>query len=179
MARMIDELLDVSRIREAGGLPIAPRATDLGEVVRDQLDELTRAHPGSDLRLTSSGELTGVWDPDRLAELVSNLVCNAIRHGRPGPIAVSLRDLGDRIELAVENGGQIPADELPTIFDPFSAGRAAVRSEGLGLGLFISRGIVEVHGGTITAMVSGGRTTMLVRLPRSAPVVRGPVVRPH
>ena len=166
MKRMIDALLDVARIREAGGLPVEPRPIDLAAVVRDELDELSRSHDHVEVCLDASGDLRGVWDPDRITDLVANLVGNAIRHGTGGRIEVGLHDGDDVVVLSVANGGEIPADDLPNIFDPFSQGRGSDRRGGLGLGLYISRAIAQAHRGTLNAASSAGRTTMVARLPR-------------
>jgi signal transduction histidine kinase len=115
----------------------------------------------------------GVWDKERLAQVVSNLIGNAIEHGKPGgAIEVRLRSEGDGVRLEVHNqGAAIPAELLPSIFDPFRRQqRAGQKSEGLGLGLYICRELVRAHGGEIAVQSTDeAGTTFTVRLPRKRP----------
>jgi signal transduction histidine kinase len=172
MQRMIHDILDVARVRHAGELPVEPRRCDFAEVLADQIDEIRRTHPDREFIVEAIDDARGVWDPGRLAELLSNLLGNAVAHGGPGPIGILLAGDADWIELHVTNAGVIPTARLPTLFDPFSAGRLDRTSHhGLGLGLFISRAIVEAHGGTIAALSGEDSTDFVTRLPRQAPVI--------
>jgi signal transduction histidine kinase len=172
MARMVDQLLDLTRARLAGGVPVARRTTDLVAVVAGVLEELTSAHPGATLRADLPREMIGEWDADRLAQVAANLVGNAIEHGdRTRPIRIALTGGDSTATLTVQNEGPpIPEAILPLLFDPFRSGRlaASTRSKGLGLGLYITREIVVAHGGTVTAR-SGAETTFVVTLPRLPP----------
>ena len=125
----------------------------------------TRRKGDSDL------DTKGLWDRERLAQVVTNLIGNAIQHGRlDGSIDVRLRDEGDAVCLLVHNDGSpIPADLLPSIFDPFRRGRrrATQKAEGLGLGLFIVREMVRAHSGEISVQSTEAEgTTFTVKLPR-------------
>jgi signal transduction histidine kinase len=169
MDRMIHQLLDLTRSRLGTGIPVERRPTDLRDVVRRVMEELEAAHPGRtlELKVDSPGPVPGEWDPDRLAQVVSNLVGNAIDHGRAGePIEVRLGADGESAVLAVHNRGEsIPAESLPVIFEPFRVANGAHRN-GLGLGLFITRQIVLAHGGKIDVeSTSVDGTTFTVRLP--------------
>ena len=166
MQRMIRGLLDVSRVRHAGGLPIEPEPSDLAALIADEIDELHRVHPDRELRTITCGDPCGSWDPVRIGELLSNLIGNAIRHGAGGPIEVSCAGDGETVELRVKNQGGIPRAARPHLFEPFQAGTRSCAGEGLGLGLFICRAIVLAHGGTIAAAGDGDTTEMIVRLPR-------------
>jgi len=113
----------------------------------------------------------GMWDPDRLAQVVSNLVDNATTHGCvEGPVLVKLADEDRTVTLEVHNAGRpVPSDLMPLLFDPFRRGasRDAARGEGLGLGLFIANQIVLAHGGSIDVRSSVQEgTSFTVRLPR-------------
>jgi signal transduction histidine kinase len=169
MQRLIQDILDVSRVRHAGGLPIELETADLAELIADQVDELQRIYPDRELTIAVSGDCRGVWDPGRITELLSNLIDNAIRHGDDGPIDVRCDgpEDGDEVELRIRNRGAIPAAQLATVFDPFSGGQAGNGySGGLGLGLYICRAVVEAHGGTIAAHSADDTTEMRVSLPR-------------
>ena len=169
MQRMIEDLFDLARARLGGGIPIVRGAADLGNIARRVVAELETAYPDRKFVLERDGDSTGHWDADRLAQVVSNLVGNAVRHGlATAPIEVSLRGGGSRVVLAVSNAGGIPADVVPHIFDPFrSSDTRRARAEGLGLGLFIVNQIVLAHGGTVAVDAESDRTTFRVTLPRA------------
>jgi sigma-B regulation protein RsbU (phosphoserine phosphatase) len=173
MSEIIEQLLDLTRGRLGGGIPISREQTDLGHIVEQVIGELDIANPGVDLRLVTRGILTGRWDRARLGQLVSNLVGNAIQHGGGGePITVTTEDAGDDVVLQVHNGGApIPEQLLPHLFDPFRRGAEQGRSPrglGLGLGLYIAQQIALAHGGEITVRSSAAAgTTFTVRLPRA------------
>jgi PAS domain S-box-containing protein len=172
MGRMIDQLLDFTRIRLGKGLPLERKTVDLQEVCRIAGDELDGETQGSTVQIETSGDLVGEWDGDRLTQLVSNLIGNALSHGS-GQAPVVIRAAGSdarSVLLEVRNGGTIPAEFLPVIFEPFksSTNRTQERSSGLGLGLYISQEIVLAHGGTIqVASSETDGTRFAVRLPRA------------
>ncbi len=168
MQRMIDELLDFSRTRPAGGMPITRRTCDLARVGRDVVEEVLLAHPARAIELAIVGDCTGSWDADRLAQVVSNLLGNAITHSAAGSTVTSTSSgLDGAVTLSVENTGEaIAADLLPTIFDAFRRGSAPRNARtGLGLGLYIVAEIAKAHNGTATAHSEGGRTRFEVTLP--------------
>ena len=170
MSNMVGQLLDLTRSRLAGGIALERKPIDLGMVISDVVDELRRANPDRDIRWERRGDAHGLVDQDRLAQVVSNLVGNAVLHGDPGkPVTVTLTAGGSTMSLAVHNDGPpIPGHLLPVIFDPFRRTAARdERSRGLGLGLFISHQIVVAHGGTIdVSSTDTGGTTFTVGLPR-------------
>lgn len=169
MRRMINDLLDSIRHHPELGLPIEKREADFAEVARMALDELRTAHPGRELQLTVDGSCHGYWHADRLAQIVSNLVGNAIAHGEPdSPVYVRLTGEDEALGLSVTNRGQaIPSEVLDGLNEPFGRSRTATRSgDGLGLGLHIVHNIVLAHGGTLSAQNQAGITAVLVRLPR-------------
>jgi signal transduction histidine kinase len=137
-------------------------------VVRQVIDELDEANPDCSLRSTSLGDTLGNWDQDRLSQLFSNLVANAVQHGAvEGGVTVTIDGrAADVVRVAVHNQGVIPEDRLPTLFEPLAA-RRMQKSRGLGLGLFITRELVRVHGGSIDVCSDESKgTTFIVLLPR-------------
>jgi signal transduction histidine kinase len=172
MSRMISDVLDLARGHLGGGLPIHPQPTDLQELCRRVVDELRVAHPKQRLQLALEGNGRGEWDPDRVAQVISNLVGNALEHGAPDrPVRVKVSGAASAVTLEVHNEGPpIPEALLPVIFEPFrgtAAGRGRPRS--LGLGLYIVQEIVRAHGGTVEARSTAeDGTTFRVQLPRVA-----------
>jgi signal transduction histidine kinase len=177
MARMIEQLLDFTRIRVGGGIRIVPQETDLGELCRRVVGELEDANPAWTMNVETSGNMIGQWDPDRLQQVVSNLAANAVQHGEPDTgLRIRLAASADEIELRVQNKGVIPAELLPSLFDPFRGTQLRrAHARGLGLGLFITKEIVVAHGGAVNVESShDARTTFIVRLPRrKAPAESG------
>jgi signal transduction histidine kinase len=174
-ARLIDQLLDMTRGRLGGGIPIEPTRFNLSDVLRQVTGEAELTHPDRPLHVETLGDLTGVWDRDRMYQLLGNLVDNAIRHGEPRTL-IALRIHGGETDVIIEitnRGEPIPPETLPFIFDAFRQGRTAHPSRahglGLGLGLFIAQQIAHSHGGSINATSSASAgTTFRVRLPRDA-----------
>jgi len=158
--RMINDLLDYTRTRMDRALPIARREVDLLEVCKQAMDELRLLNPRRVIRLDCQGPMTGSFDPDRVARAVGNLVNNALRYGDPdAPIDVSLRRASPGIVLEVHNQGTpIRPDLLPHLFEAFQRGPDA-DGEGLGLGLYIVKQIVDAHGGSITVRSSQAEGT--------------------
>jgi PAS domain S-box-containing protein len=168
MLEMIASLLDFSESRFNGALPIWPTKTDLHEVTRAVVQEVVAANPGRHVDLAMGGDGLGRWDPARMAQVVSNLVGNALTHGAPGePVRVSIDGDADGLLLTVWNAGApIPPELIPALFEPFRRG-AASRGRGLGLGLYIVQQIVTAHGGAIdVSSTAESGTTFAVRVPR-------------
>jgi two-component system CheB/CheR fusion protein len=172
MARMIDQLLDFTRIRLGRGLPLERKRVDLGEVGRAVIEELQILEQGTDVQLEPHGDLVGMWDRDRLAQLLSNLVGNALEHRRASTTVVVRLDGANPLGLTITvwNQGVVPEDLLPVIFEPLrtrSPIKKARGSSGLGLGLFISQQVVRAHGGTLEVRSSETEgTTFTIHLPR-------------
>ena len=125
-------------------------------------------HAGRQITVTSAGESHGQWDTVRIAQLLSNLIGNALEHGgADSAVAIALdgRQPGWVI-LTVTNDGRIAPEVAPHIFDPFRSGREPGARQGLGLGLYIAQEIARAHGGKITLESDAARTTFRVALPR-------------
>ena len=162
MSKMVEQLLDVARIR-SNGLALQPRATDYAELCRGIADELAGEAPRR-VQLETRGDVQGEADPDRLAQVVSNLLGNALQHGEADAPVRLLVDGSHpaAITVRVANGGVIPPRQLARVFEPFQSGgpeRGPDRGQGLGLGLFIVKSFVEAHGGTVGARSEAPRGT--------------------
>lgn len=172
MGRMIEQLLDHTRARLGSGIPVARREIDLTALVVGVVEEASLAYPDAKIELVAGEPILGQWDPDRIAQVVSNLVANAIQYGRRGtPIAIALTASPTAVEIDVTNQIRdlpIPADQLATLFEPYRRGPdRAHQAGGLGLGLYIVRELVRAHGGTIEATSTADGTTFSIRMPRS------------
>jgi two-component system OmpR family sensor kinase len=177
MRRMVEELLDLARI-EAGKLDMRRRAVRVGDVLQTVADSLSVRAQEKGLRLEATippalPRIAG--DEDRLVQVFSNLLDNAINHTPPGGL-VSLDAEANQggIVIAIRDTGEgIPPDDLPRIFERFyqvDKSRQRSQQPGIGLGLAITRQIVEAHGGTIQAASALGKGTIFtVWLPLPAP----------
>jgi PAS domain S-box-containing protein len=174
LARLIDHLLDVSRIA-SGRLVLDSAECDLSEVVRESADrfadEAIRA--GSEIRMRLQPQVKGIWDSFRLEQMVTNLVSNAIKYGDGKPIEIELENNPRCARLIVrDNGIGIEEKELPRVFEPFHRSTSDRRYGGLGLGLHITSQIVRAHGGDIQVKSTvGAGSSFIVELPRQAPSV--------
>jgi signal transduction histidine kinase len=168
MERMIGDLLDLTRTRLGGSIPLKRGPADLQQVCSEAMIEVRAGQPDAVLQWHATGDLSGEWDADRLAQVVSNLVTNAIQHGDGTPITLRAHEDGDSVTLAVHNGGRpIPADVLPFVFEPLARGDGESTGRGIGLGLFIARAIVSAHDGDIqVSSSSDAGTTFTVTLPK-------------
>jgi PAS domain S-box-containing protein len=169
--RMLTELLDFTQARMGGALPVTPRPLDLHELTCQVLEEVQLAHPSRCIVLEQSGDGRGEWDGDRLAQLITNLVSNALTYGDERR-AVQVRTLGqsDEVVLSVHNeGAPIPAEMMPQLFHPLRRGtsKGSRGNHSIGLGLFIVKHIVDAHGGNIHVdSTAENGTTFTVCLPR-------------
>ncbi|AKJ01397.1 Sensory box histidine kinase [Archangium gephyra] len=172
MSTLINALLDISRLSR-GQLKLEPENTDLGEV----LGEVTAwfspeaARVGSALQVEGEARVPGWWDRLRLEQVVTNLISNAIRYGAGRPIHARVEVVGERARLVVRDEGiGIPPEALERIFGKFERAVPDHHSGGLGLGLYITRSIVEAMGGTIQVDSRPGQgSTFTVELPRFPP----------
>ncbi|MDF3067777.1 MAG: Sensor protein [Polyangiaceae bacterium] len=169
MKRMIGELLDFTRNRPETGLPLERRTVDLAALVSIVVDEIRVGHPEVELELTLDGSCEGSWDSDRLAQVCSNLIGNAIEHRLPRtPVSVTLRGSKSEVLLVVTNRGvPIPESALAGLFAPFRRGSGKGAAGGVGLGLHIVSQIVTAHGGNVSAATDAQGTHFRVTLPKA------------
>lgn len=171
MGRMVEDLLDVTRIRQAGGLRLSPAACDLEDLCARAIEDIRSCSPGRAIHYQLLGDPRGTWDGERLAQVLSNLLGNAMQHGDPADAISVVLDGSDvgKIVLTISNSGIIPDDLLPVLFRPFRGGeRRPGQTEGLGLGLYITQQIVLAHGGEIRVQSSNGITVFEIVLVRHA-----------
>lgn len=175
MQHMIGDLLDFTRSRLGGGIPIERAEMSIDKAVHDVVDEITAAYPDSVIKLDARGGNKGNWDCDRISQVLSNLIGNAVEHGEPrGTVAVSVAGDDKEVTIAVHNlGPAILPEQLDGIFGPMKnkniTGSAAGPSGNLGLGLYIAERIVNAHGGTMDVeSTKDAGTTFTVHLPRAA-----------
>jgi signal transduction histidine kinase len=167
MSALIDDVLDFARGRLGSGIGVEFARTDaLGQSLEGVTAELREAHP--ERHIVSDIAIDGPTrcDPDRIQQLLSNLLANALTHGlADSPVGVHAWLDGPDVVIEVQNAGEpIPADRLGKVFEPFW--RRAASREGLGLGLYICSQIARSHGGTLTAASSAQHgTTFTARLP--------------
>jgi two-component system, sensor histidine kinase and response regulator len=173
MTAMIEQLLDLTRARLGGGVGFVRvrEPVDVGELVARAVDELRAGHPDRQIAVSSASDCSASGDPVRLVQLFSNLVGNAVTHGAADS-AITVTVIGRLGDIVVEirNDGVIPSERIATLFEPFRPRlRDAVRSTGLGLGLYISHQIAAAHGGDISIdSTPETGTVVTVRLPRAA-----------
>lgn len=168
MNRMVADLLDLTRIRFGDAIPVVRTEVDLEPLLEQVIAEHVPAHRAG-VRLATRGDLHGEWDSDRIAQVVANLVRNAIEHGAvEAPITVNAESRDDDVVITVQNSGPaIPRDTLTTLFDPDKRPHDGSSKEGLGLGLYIAWHVVEAHGGDIRVeSTDADGTRFFVRLPR-------------
>jgi len=171
MQRLVEQMLDFSRIQSGMGLGVSRRAADLALLLQHSLDEARTGFPGTELRVDAPSQLLAYIDPDRIAQVISNLLSNARHHGKLGAaIRIELGVEGELAVLSVTNEGDpIPAATRAQIFQPFKSEslRRTRNRSGLGLGLHIVHEIVKSHGGSIEIVDGEGLVTFRIRLPLS------------
>ena len=173
MNQMVGALLDFTRSRLGGGIPIAPAEMNMGKAVHDVVNEISAAQPTRAIQVDARGALKGEWDCARMTQVLTNLIGNALEHGSDRT-AVKVDVSGDEKEVAVaihNRGAAIPEDQLDGIFNAMKRQAMAGKSDGpsanLGLGLYIADQIVRAHKGRIDVESSEDRgTTFTVHVPR-------------
>lgn len=184
MNRLVSDMLDLTRTRLGAGIPITPKPMDLLRTCELVIAELEAIHPGRALRLQAKGELQGEWDGDRLTQMISNLVANALQHGgKDSPVSLVAEAHRETVVLRVHNEGPpIAAKAMGMLFEPMV--RMPTEGDdrnpsGLGLGLYIAREIVTSHSGTVTVTSTKKHgTTFTVTIPRRPPVKAAEVAGP-
>lgn len=166
MARMIEQLLDFSLIR-TGVLQLRPQAAQLDLLCQQVVAELRQAKPAMQIEVAHHGPLDGRFDPDRIMQVLANLMGNALQHGAPGePVRVVLdgRD-PTHLQVQVRNTGALPETVQAHLFTPFRSGGNG-ESSGLGLGLYIVDQFIQAHGGRVSGRSEGDETVFAFSWPR-------------
>jgi signal transduction histidine kinase len=168
MNQIIEDVLDLTRDRFAGGLALKIEEADLAAICRDVIADVRTAHRDRPIDFEVACDARGEWDATRLARVVYNLVGNAVQHTTEGGVRVVLTGDDDEVSISVQNRGPaIPSEVLPELFEPFRRGASSF--EGVGLGLYIVREIVRAHGGSVDASSTSAKgTRFVVTLPRKA-----------
>ena len=171
LAQLVDRLLDVSRVAHAR-LEMAPEEFDLVALVRQVVDDFRdpAAQARSPLQVDLPESAQGRWDRMRIEQVLVNVLSNAVKYGAGQPIAVKLEVEDDRVRLTVADRGiGIAEEDLARVFERFQRAAPIRHYSGIGLGLYISRHIVEAHGGTISVKSRRGEgATFTIDLPRIA-----------
>ncbi|WP_398494606.1 ATP-binding protein [Variovorax sp.] len=177
MVRLIDDMLDVTRMRK-DALSIQPKPTDLAQLARAVVENLRQQAEaaGSEISLQAPAELPGVWDEFRIEQVLTNLLTNALRYGGGRPVEMVVAQVGTgedgfaRVSVR-DRGIGIAAEDQARIFEQFErTEHSRKHAAGLGLGLYITRQIVDLHGGRIGVESAPGEgSTFSVELPLAAP----------
>jgi sigma-B regulation protein RsbU (phosphoserine phosphatase) len=171
--RLISDILDYTQAHLGGGIRVERKPNDLGPIFRQVIDEIEISHPEHEFELVLSGDTKAELDPDRISQVLGNLLSNAVHYSPPDTrVRIELRGEASSVAFAVHNRGSvIPPDRIRDIFEPMQqvtpgAGRG---HRSVGLGLYIVKSIVNSHRGTlgVTSTAADG-TTFSVTLPRVA-----------
>jgi signal transduction histidine kinase len=172
ISHMINDLLELARVRLGSGVTINPGPTSLRRICKNAVEEMQAVFPKRMFHLHGDDELPGEWDENKLSQVVSNLVGNAIQHGAMGsPVTITAKRNGGSAEVSVHNEGTpIPPEMMGKLFDSFYRpnDRDSTNDDptSLGLGLYIAKEITTAHGGTIDVRsTADDGTTVTVRLP--------------
>jgi signal transduction histidine kinase len=179
MSRIVDQLLDVTRASLGAGIEIQPSRVELVPLIESVAEEVKTVHPKVSVTVHGHDQIFGLWDPERLAQVVSNIASNAAYYGKPGtPIVIDVRTEGEHARIGIRNANRdhpISPHVLATLFDPHRRGTEGHRnSAGLGLGLYIVKQIVEAHRGTVHAASDDTGTEFTILLPVGSPPLTGP-----
>jgi signal transduction histidine kinase len=159
MVRLIDDMLDVSRIR-SGALSVRPAQVELARLLQRVIDDLEQQAlaVGSRITLDAPQPVDGWWDEFRIEQVVVNLLTNALRYGSGKPVEVGLSATPDGARIEVRDHGiGISEQDQQRIFQQFERGGGGKSADGLGLGLYITRQLVEAHGGRISVSSEPGQ----------------------
>jgi PAS domain S-box-containing protein len=166
LSSLVDRLLDVTQIR-SGKFDLCYGTVDLISLIHEVISRFTIENPAIRISLQHDQHIEGVWDRVRIDQVVTNLVSNAIKYGGQKPITINASADGDHAIIIVRDQGiGISCENLDRIFVRFERVTAPLTSQGLGMGLWITKQIVEAHGGSVVAESHLGKgSTFTVRLP--------------
>jgi signal transduction histidine kinase len=174
MNALVGDILDFTRSRLGGGIPIVRAEVDIARVCRQSVGEIAALYPQRVVNFEATGDVRGQWDSARTSQAFVNVLNNAIQHGSDStPVNVEVRGSADEVSIAVQNlGPVIASQDLDRIFDPMhriEGDRPVAPRSNLGLGLYITDRIVAAHGGTIDVSSSEAKgTTFVIHLPKHA-----------
>jgi signal transduction histidine kinase len=163
-------LLDFTRSRLGGGIPVVPAPTNMAVLCQSTVDAFTALHPGRVVHFKATGALKGQWDSERIGQALCTLMAHADERGR-ADAGIDLSAHGEPMGVALTldyKGPVIPRRELQDVFNPFQPSASPTEpGRTSGLGLYLAQAIVTAHHGTIHVASTDARTTFTVRLPRS------------
>lgn len=167
MAGLINNVMDLTRSRLGGGLVVRPSESLLRPVVAQVIDELRASHPDREIEARIALDRPVRCEPDKIAQLFSNLLGNALNHGAPdAPVRVRAGIEDGAFVLTVANSGKpIPEEARAALFQPFFRAPGRTDREGLGLGLYISAEIAHAHGGTLDVASDEAETRFTLTMP--------------
>lgn len=170
MAALIADVLDLARGRLGDGIALKREPVYIEPVIDHVVAELASTHPDHTIVVTCTTNALIECDPDRIAQMLSNLIGNALTHGASSePVRVECAVQDGTFSLQVSNGGQpIPPDAMERLFQPFVRGRERADREGLGLGLYIAAEIAKAHGGDLSVESTTKQTSFRFRMPLTA-----------
>lgn len=179
MDAIVRDLLDFSTSHLGDGIPVDPHHVELSTICRNVVEEARTFHPERMIEVEIEGDTVGAWDGARMAQVFSNLISNAIQHGKPGSaIKVTMHGLPDAVIYEVKNQADpIQPSKLRTLFDPVkrfairpASERAQAQTQNLGLGLYVVKEIVAAHEGKVSVTSSENEGVVFsARLPRITP----------
>ncbi|MFC5479994.1 sensor histidine kinase [Massilia suwonensis] len=171
MAALVDDVVDFTRGRMGSGITLRLRDAAIGATLEQVVDEMCGLYPLRTIEATIAPDLRLRCDPERIAQLLSNLLKNALVHGgEHTPVRVSAALDDDEFVLSVANAGpELPRSVIAGLFKPYWRAASRSGSEGLGLGLYIVDQIARAHGGSIDVSSTGGTTAFVFRLGAALP----------
>ena len=179
MQKMIGDLLDFTRSRLGGGIPIERSDMSMEKAVHDVVAEIRAAHPDREIKVDARGGASGEWDCARISQALTNIIGNAVEHGSPGTlVTVDVMSDDEEVSIRMHNSGApISVEQMNGIFGPMKSREKTASTEGaygnLGLGLYIAERIVHAHGGRIEVeSTEESGTCFTVHLPRDTPATR-------
>jgi signal transduction histidine kinase len=174
LQELIDNILDTARL-QSGTMPITFQQMRIEPIIRDVIKRIQMQHPRSQIEYSTTSDTLAIeGDSRRLAQVISNLVINAIKYAPDALITLQTRERKNGITVIVKDTGSgIPAEDLPHIFERFYRGTGTQVKHGSGLGLFICKQLIRSHHGRISAeSIPGKGTRFIIHLPRTQPVKR-------
>ncbi len=168
MQRLVEQVLDMSRIGTGIGLTLNPKEVDVAIIIHDLVNEVRLGYPGVNYEINVPESFKWHLDPDRLAQALGNLLSNARHHSSAqGSISLSLETQEDKLIIEVSNeANEIEPDVVERLFAPFKKSSSTRGRTGLGLGLYISHEIITGHGGQLSYRYQAPRVIFKIDLPR-------------